>query len=222
MSLDFGGYNAYFESTEKKEKQELLDKIKKVQDRLNNKDKAIEELQYERDLIFGNLCNIISNDLRNSVFNIFRGFTSDLCWKAWRWCHYKDTIDEELTNSKLTKDEYDKYKACFDMTVSLVSDYFFGELKDKVKFKEIIKNWTVGYDYVYTYKSQEISIFIPNFLADETTWHTMLDGYRVNYKESEYCSGFVCSGLDYNKVAKELQDWMLAEGWNKGEQSKSN
>ena len=175
MGLDFGDYNAYFESTEKKEKQELLDKLKKVQYRLDSKDKAIEELQYERDLIFGNLCNIISNDLRNSAFNIFRGFTSDLCWKAWRWCHYKDNIDEEIANGKLTKDEYDKYKACFDMTVSLVSDYFFGELKDKVKFKEIIKNWTVGYDYVYTYKSQEISIFIPNFLADETTWHTMLE-----------------------------------------------
>ena len=55
MGLDFGDYNAYFENREKKEKQELLDKIKKVQDRLNNKDKAIEELQYERDLIFGNL-----------------------------------------------------------------------------------------------------------------------------------------------------------------------
>lgn len=44
MSLDFGDYNAYFETQEKKEKQELLNKIKKVQDRLNNKDKAIEEL----------------------------------------------------------------------------------------------------------------------------------------------------------------------------------
>ena len=70
MSLNLDSYDAYFESMEKKEKQELLDKLKKVQDRLGSKDKAIEELQYERDLIFGNLCNIISNDLRNSVFNI--------------------------------------------------------------------------------------------------------------------------------------------------------
>ena len=217
MSLVFDGLDAYFENQEKKEKQELLDKIKKVQDRLNNKDKAIEELQYERNLIFGNLCNIISNDLRNSVFNIFRGFTSDICWKALRWCRYKDNIDEDLANGELTKDEYEQYKACFDMTVGRVSDYFFGKLKDEVKFKEIIKNWAVGYNYVYTYKDQEITIFIPNFLADETTWHTVLDGYRVNYKESEYFSGFVCSGLDYKKVAKELQEWMLAEGWNKGE-----
>ena len=217
MSLVFDKLDAYFENQEKKEKQELLDKIKKVQDRLDNKDKAIEELQYERNLIFGNLCSIISNDLKNSVFNIFRGLTSDICWKAWRWCHYKDNVDKKLDNDELTKDEYEQYKACFDMTVSRISDYFFGKLKDEVKFKEIIRNWTIGYDYVYTYKDQEITIFIPNFLADETTWHTVLDGYRVNYKESEYFSGFVCSGLDYKKVAKELQEWMLTERWNKGE-----
>lgn len=217
MTLVLSDLDVYFESQEKKEKQELLDKIKKVQDRLNNKDKAIEELQYERNLIFGNLCSIISNDLRNSVFNIFRGFTSDICWKAWRWCHSKDNVDEELANGKLTKDEYDKYKSCFDLTIRRISDCFFGKLKDEVKFKEIIRNWTVGYDYVYTYKDQEISIFIPIFHADIKDYCYALDGYRAGYKESEYCNGFVCGGLDYKKVAKELQEWMLAEGWNKGE-----
>ena len=213
MSLVFEGLDTYFENQEKKEKQELLDKIKKVQDRLNNKDKAIEELQYERNLIFGNLCNIISNDLRNSVFNIFRGFTSDLCWKAWRWCHYKNDVDEELANGKLTKDEYDKYKACFDLTVGRIIDYFFGELKDKVKFKEIIKNWTVGYDYIYTYKDQEVNILIPVFHADIKDYCYALDGYRAGYKESEYVRGYITSSLDYKEVAKKLQDWLINEKW---------
>ena len=36
MSLVFDGLDAYFENQEKKEKQELLDKIKKVQDWLIN------------------------------------------------------------------------------------------------------------------------------------------------------------------------------------------
>ena len=213
MGLDFGSYDAYFENQEKKEKKELLDKIKKVQDRLNNKDKAIEELQYERNLIFGNLCNIISNDLRNSVFNIFRGFTSDICWKAWRWYHYKDNVDEELANGKLTKDEYDKYKACFDLTVGRISDYFFGELKDNVKFKEIIKNWTVGYDYIYTYKDQEVNILIPVFHADDKDYGYALDGYRVGYKESECVQGYIANSLDYKEVAKKLQDWLINEKW---------
>ena len=213
MSLVFEGLDTYFENQEKKEKQELLDKIKKVQDRLNNKDKAIEELQYERNLIFDDLCNIISNDLRNSVFNIFRGFTSDICWKAWRWCHYKDNVDEELANGKLTKDEYDKYKACFDLTVGRIIDCFFGELKDKVKFKEIIKNWTVGYDYIYTYKDQEVTILIPVFHADIKDYCYALDGYRAGYKESEYVRGYITSSLDYKEVAEKVQNWLTNEKW---------
>ena len=213
MSLVFEGLDAYFENQEKKEKQELLDKIKKVQDRLNNKDKAIEELQYERDLIFGNLCSIINNDLKSSVFNIFRGFTSDICWKAWRWCHYKNDVDEELAKGKLTKDEYEQYKTCFDMTVSRVSNYFFGELKDKVKFKEIIRNWTTGYDYIYKYKGQEISIFIPIFHADIKDYCYALDGYSAGYKESEYVRGYITNSLDYKEVAKKLQDWLINEKW---------
>ena len=213
MSLVFDGLDAYFENQEKKEKQELLDKIKKVQDRLDSKDRVIEELQYERDLIFGNLCNIISNDLRNSIFNIFREFTSDICWKAWRWCHCKDNVDEELANGKLTKDEYEQYKACFDMTVSRVSDCFFDKLKDEVIFKEIIKNWAVGYDYVYTYRGQEISIFIPIFHADIKDYSYALDGYRASYKESEYVRDYIASSLDYKEVAEKVQDWLINEKW---------
>ena len=213
MSLVFDRLDAYFENQEKKEKQELLDKIKKVQDRLNNKDKAIEELQYERNLIFGNLCSIISNDLKNSVFNIFRGLTSDICWKAWKWSQYKDSIDEELANGKLTKDEYEQYKACFDMTVSRVSDCFFDKLKDEVIFKEIIKNWAVGYDYVYTYKGQEISIFIPIFHADIKDYIYALDGYRASYKESKYVRDYITSSLDYKEVAEKVQDWLINEKW---------
>ena len=213
MSLVFDGLDAYFENQEKKEKQELLDKIKKVQDRLDSKDRVIEELQYERDLIFGNLCNIISNDLRNSIFNIFREFTSDICWKAWRWCHCKDNVDEELANGKLTKDKYEQYKACFDMTVSRVSDCFFDKLKDEVIFKEIIKNWAVGYDYVYTYKGQEISIFIPIFHADIKDYIYALDGYRASYKESEYIRDYITSSLDYKEVAEKVQDWLINEKW---------
>ena len=213
MSLVFDELDAYFENKEKKEKQELLDKIKRVQDRLDNKDKAIEDLQYERNLIFGNLCSIISNDLKNSVFNIFRGFTSDICWKAWRWCGYKDNVEKGFANGEITKDEYEQYKACFDMTVSRVSDYFFDKLKDEATFKEITKNWTIGYDYVYTYKGQEISIFIPIFHADINDYCYALAGYKGGYKESEYVKGYIANSLDYKEVAEKLQDWLINEKW---------
>ena len=213
MNSEVNELNAYFEEQEKKEKQEVLDKINKVQDRLTNKDKAIEELQYERNLIFGNLCSIISNDLKNSAFNIFRGFTSDTFWKAWRWSCHKDIIDKELEKGDLTKEEYKSHKTAFDVTVSIVKNNFFGDLKDKVKFKEIIMFWTVGYNYVYTYKKQEVSIFIPIFHADDKDYYYALSGYRANYKESDHCEGFIASGLDYKEVAEKLQDWLINEKW---------
>lgn len=204
-----------WEAEEEVKRQALLDEIKQAQDRIAVKDKAIEELQFERKLIFNNFLSIINEKLRLSSFNLFYGFNNDIFWKAWKWSNHKDDLKKDFNKGELTKDEYKEYKTCFDVTVHSVQDHFFGDLQDKVKFKELIMNWTTGYNYTYIYKGQEIIIFIPLFSADEKTWHEALLGYRVNYKESEYINGWVCGGLDYKKVAKELQDWMLAEGWNK-------
>lgn len=209
--------NARFEAEEAVKKQALLDEIKQAQDRIAAKDKAIEELKFERGLIFNDFLSIINDKLRRSSFNIFYGFNPDIFWEAWRWVNHKDTVDKELKDGEITEEDYKNHKLFFTMTVNSVKEHFFGDLKNKVKFKELIKHWTTGYDYVYTYKGQEITILIPLFSADEKSWPEALGGYRVNYKASEYCYGWVCGGLDYKKVAKELQDWMLAEGWKKGE-----
>lgn len=203
------------EAEEQAKKQELLDSIKQAQDRLAKKDETIKELQFERDLIFGNFLNIINERLRLSPFNIFYGFKEEIFWKAWRWSHYKEAVKAELEKGEITEDEYKNHKTCFELTTRTVKEKFFGDLKDKVKFKEIIRNWTVGYDFTYTYKKQEITIFVPTFYADEKTYEYVLNGYRANYKESEYVQGYICSGLDYKEVAKKLQEWLLAERWKK-------
>ena len=103
------------------------------------------------------------------------------------------------------------------MTVFMVKDKFFGDLKDKVEFKEIIQSWTVGYDYIYTYKNQEVSIFIPVFHADIKDYCYALVGYRAGYKESEHVHGYIASGLEYKEVAEKLQDWLINEKWKKQE-----
>ena len=121
------------EAEEAAKRQALLDEIKQAQDRIANKDKAIEELKFERELIFDNFLNIINQKLRYSSFNIFMGFTDDLFWKAWRWNQYKDMVDKELEKGEITKDDYKQHETCFEMTVRTVQDKFFGELKDKVR-----------------------------------------------------------------------------------------
>lgn len=206
-------FTARWEAEEAAKKQALLDKIDLVKTRIANKDKAIEELQYERKLVFNDLCNIISEELRMSAFNIFMGFGPDIFRKAWRWNQHRETVEKELADGTLTKDEYKSHKTAFDATVSIVKDKFFGDLKDKVKFKEIIMSWTSGYDYIFTYKKQEIQIFIPLFHADEKDWQYALLGYRASYKESDICNTWLFTNLDYKEVANKLQEWMLAEGW---------
>ena len=205
------------EAEEAEEKQKLLDKIKLTQDRLSVKEKAMKEMQYEYDLIFGDLYHTINYDLKNSCFNIFRYLNSDMLWKAWRWSSHRDTLDKELADGDLTEKEYKESKNDFDYTTKTVKEKFFGELKDKVKFKEIIMFWTAGYEFVYTYKKQEIIIFVPIFHADDKDYYYALNGYTASYKEGQYCNSYIFGNLDYKKVAEKLQDWMINEGWKKGE-----
>ena len=90
-------------------------------------------------------------------------------------------------------------------------------MNEEVEFKEIIQFLTVGYDYVYTYKNQEVSIFIPVFHADIKDYCYALVGYRAGYKESEHVQGYIASGLEYKEVAEKLQDWLINEKWKKQE-----
>lgn len=201
---------------EETKKQELLNEIKKAQDRIAKKDELIKELQFERNLIFKDFLYIIDKDLHGSSFNIFGGYVDDFLWKAWMWSCNKDNLNEKLKKEELTKEEYKSYKRFFEISTKEVKDAFFGDLKDDIKFKQITMYWTTGYDFTYTYKDQEIIIFIPLFYADdEHTLYDTLSGYRVNYKENEVVLGWICGGLDYKEVAKKLQEWLKNESWKR-------
>lgn len=204
------------EKQQEAKKQELLDKIKQAQDRVAKKDELIKELLFERNLIFNDFLGIVNKDLRDSYFNLFRGCVDDFLWKAWMWSCNKDKLDKKLKKEELTKEGYKTYKLFFEISTKDVKNAFFGNLKDDVKFKSIIMSWTTGYEFTYTYKDQEIIIFIPLFRAnDENTLYDTLRGYRVNYKESEHCEGWICGGLDYKEVGKTLQEWLKNESWKK-------
>ncbi len=163
------------EEQEKAKKQEVLDKIKKAQDRIAKKDELIKELLFERSLIFNNFLDIINKDLHDSSFNIFGGYIGDFLWKSWMWSCNKDNLNEKLKKEELTKEEYKSYKQLFEISTKEVKNAFFGDLKDDVKFKKIMMYWTTGYDFIYTYKDQEIMIYIPLFCAnDENTLYDTL------------------------------------------------
>ena len=196
---------AFFKSMEAEEES-------KRQALLDEKDAVIEELKFERKLLFNDFLNIINEKLRLSSFNIFMGFNRDMFWKAWKWSRDQAELKTSLDKGDLTNAEYNEYETCFDVTTGVVKDKFFGQLKDQVKFKEIIMDWSVGYDFVYKYKRQEISIFVPIFNVDEKDYECALSGYHASYRKDECCNAWISSGLNYREVAEKLQAWMLAEG----------
>ena len=208
--------NYFHDNQEELEKKFIVDEINLRLDRLSKKTEEITKLEYEKNLILNDVCGVINNDLRNSRWNLFSYFTQDIYWKAWKYCHYKEDLEEDVKNKELTSDEFNSYKSSFGYTKDTVQRVFFGEeLKDMVEFKEIIRDWEIGYSYNFIYKDQEIQIFIPTFMCDESTYQYMLDGYHVSYRESENCTSWITHNLDYHKVASRLQEWLKNEEWKK-------
>ena len=217
----FDEYNWLSDTREEDKKKFILDQIQLRKDRLAEKEKAIENLTYERDLVFNDLCNVIKSDLGNSSFNIFYGLNDDIFWKAWKYENYKKEFKEEVEKGEITKEEAKQYKFAFEYTVSHIREVFFDkELDKEIKFKGIIKSWIEGYDYHFTYKDVEFYVFIPNFCANKETWKTMLSGYRVNYEESKSCWSYVAGGLDVEQVKDKLTEWLKDESWHKDEPNK--
>lgn len=204
-------FERFFRTWQKSEEEigrDLLNDIQRIRERMTRKEREIEELTYERNLIMNHLCSqLIEKDLRTSYFNIFRYNNEDLLIEA---CNY-NSHKKEL-KGKALKD----YKNSFDYAVNRVMEVFFGSLKDEVKFKNIcMYRPLTGYDFIYIYKNIEIEIFIPTFIADEKTYKEALSGYRICYQKSEFCRDLLFNGLDYKEIAKKLQTWIKEEGWKK-------
>lgn len=211
LDLDDIYNNMYFDNFDDREKAiniRIINELDRRKERIKLKEAAIEELKYEKDLIFNDMLSIIRNDLANSASNVFRGFDSDLYRKAWKYFWYKDNLSDS---------EKETYKGIFDFMLSIITINFFGkELEKEVIFKEVIQSWTSGYTFSFEYKDQEIQIFIPTFsTVNAENYAEIMSGYRINYRERPACYGYVCGGLDYSEVGEKLQAWMLSEGWKK-------
>jgi hypothetical protein len=208
-------YGIDWDEREKLKNAHILNELSIRQERVKAKEKAIAELQYERDLIFNDVLAVFKNDIVYSEMNIFRGLQTDFLRRAWLF--NEKELKEQVKEGKLTKEELKQRKNEYNFAINTVMNAFFEEeFQEKVKFTKIIQEWTVGYAFYFEYKDQEISIYIPTFGAiDEKSYSHMISGYRVNYKESEYCYNFICSNLEPKKVKERLNEWLLAEMWKK-------
>ena len=125
----------------------ILEELKSRQDYIKKKDAAIAEMQYERKLVFRDMLSVIRQDIASSSLNIFCGFNSEFLHKAWRYgCLKKEGIKKAIEKGDLTKEKAKEYKASYEYAVDTVLNTFFmPEIREQVKIKELIMEWTSGY-----------------------------------------------------------------------------
>ena len=204
-----------WDEREKLKNAHILNELKIRQERVKAKEKAIAELQYERDLIFNDILTVFKNDIAYSDMNIFNGLKADFLWRAWRF--NEKELKEQIKEGKITKDDFKQRKNEYNFAIDKVTCKFFGkEFQEEVKFIKIVQEWSVGYTFYFEYRGQEISVYIPTFDSiDEKSYSYMISGYRVNYKERESCYSYICSSLDPEEAKEKLNNWLINEGWKK-------
>lgn len=207
MILNYDKFNNLpyksYESVQEEKAKYVLDEIKLRQERKNKKDKLIEELNYEKDLITHDIINIIRSDLAYTQYNLFVGYNQEMFSKTWRYINFKK--DKNDIDKEVKKD----YKKSFDFVTHIIEENILLGNKD-FKLKEIYDySFSQAYEFIYEYKNHKFSISIPMFAnTNEKNYLQMLYGYRISHYDSKHSSRQIIYGLDYTKVANEFKQWL--------------
>ena len=203
-----------YEDREASKDKYVLDELKKRQEKLKDKDEAIANLQYERNLVMGDILSVIRYDLAQSGINLFRYLDEgNMFWEAWRYCnHHKDKDFEAYKDKEVKKKEKQSYEFVMSQIESRI-------LNNNKEFKRVDSamdsNFSLYYEFTFKIRGQEIYVCIPNFkCASERNYTELLSGYIIRYKESEYCTGWICADLDYHKIYDKLMAF-INEKWPK-------
>ena len=208
-----------------KEKQ-ILDDLNLSKERVNKKDTVIQEMQFERKLLFNDFLRKL-NDLGNSSFCLFP-YLGDIMWNAWRWFNHKAEFETKLQKGEITQQEFDKIESDANYVMKTVKNAFFSKLSDqkKVKLVEMYSCWTVGYDFTYEYTTKDknkvyIMIFVPNFTSHEDNYEYALNGYKAEYKIDKDDIGWewITNNLSYEEVADTLYEWLENEKWKEAKEN---
>lgn len=194
---------------EKVEAETAMNEMKKRQEILDAKGKEIRRLEYESNLIRGDICSAIRNDFpKISRFNLFSWFNGDLLPQAWRYFNLGDS-DAPVYKEKETKD---KEKASLELVDSKMRKTFF-PFDENAKLAELSRaQYREAYDFVYECMGNKIHIMVPSFAhASEDNYLYMLKGYVAYYEESELSRVEFASNLEYAELTKEIESFVKKE-----------
>ena len=210
-------YGFSIEAKEAAKNQYILDEIKRRQTRLKEKDDAIAELKYERDLISQDIVSTIREDLNYSCINLFNFLNlGDMFFHAWRYANNHNDVTF-YTDEKVKEEE----KQSYEFISQVIEEKILKNNKEFKRVDSVIDYcYSLYYEFTYKIRGHEIYICIPNFnLASEKTYQELLHGYIIRYQESEYCIGAICSDIDYTKIYDKLMTW-INENWPKSKKKR--
>ena len=200
-----------FEKAEFDKADFVVSEINKRLEREKTKQKQIEELAYEKNLITKDIIDTIKYDLCNSKYNLFWGLKTEIFNKAWKYFWHKKDKDWWGEDKEEAKKKKKEYKSSFDYVIDTIKRNILSN-DDTYELTEILdSNFSRAYCFQYKYKDQTIQLTIPMWhCADADTYQEMLRGYVLNYQSPKYkcCWDFICCDIDYRKVSIVLADWV--------------
>ena len=187
------GYEAY----ENAKALEIVNNIKNKNEKMKQKQKLIEDLKYESDLIEQDMINNIKVDLYQSSYNLFGYISASHFIDAQRYLHTDD------------KEKKKEYKPSF----KLITDRIKKEiLKDNNEFKlKDISNYfyETSFEFEYKYKNHIIRIDIPMYSSAYTkNYNDLLYGYKCYLNTSEHCYELKFYDLNYKTFADKLEKYI--------------
>ena len=176
---------------------DIVNNINNKKEKMKQKQKLIEDLKYESDLIEQDMINNIRVDLHQSSYNLFGYISASYFIDAQRYLH---------TNVKENKKEY---KPSFKLITNRIKKEI---LKDNNEFKlKDISNYfyETSFEFDYKYKNHIIRIDIPMYSSAYTkNYNDLLYGYKCYLNTNEHCYELKFYDLNYKTFADKLEKYI--------------
>lgn len=191
-----------------------LSEINKRVGKANKKQEEIDNLIYEKELIIGDVINLIREDISQSYYNIFSFVRiRNLLWEAWDyfWLKKEGETEKEHLKGPEGSISLEDFEKSYNVVIGTVKDKLIPEkYRDESILVEIMDwNLSTAYEFTFKYKDIEFIIGVPMFKnANNKNYLEMLSGYTLKFREDECSLGFGFSTLNPKEFKGKLESWI--------------
>lgn len=173
----------------------IVNDINAKKEKIKQKQRLIEDLKYESDLIEQDMIRNIKVDLYSSAYNLFGYIPSSHFKEAQQY--FKNNTDDEAK------------KKSFSFITNKIKEEILKN-NNEFKLKEIVDYlYETAFEFEYEYKNHIIRIDIPMYSnAYIKNYNDLLYGYRLYIQTSSNCYELKFWNLDYRAFADSLEKYI--------------